>query len=298
MSSLPNWPRRSRPSSRRNRWRTGSARPAPRPGARHAAAGEKFVEGEWTACWRPCAAFSGYRKASGASKHVHFLFLVDRCRLDTRFLDLVIHSSRPLDQAFSSPLYAGMSEFVMPFPVLVCDVGGTNARFALKRDAATRRLGAAVHLKTGDYPGLVEAVEAAIAQARRAAAFADRLRRRAGRWTASSSSPTRPGSSTGREVGAPAQPRPRAAVQRFRGAGAVAAGDPARLGAADRPGRVRAARAAGHSRPRHRPRRRRADRGVGPPHAARLGSLPHRFRPGRRRGERRSGRISSARTAA
>jgi glucokinase len=54
-----------------------------------------------------------------------------------------------------------MSEFVMPFPALVCDVGGTNARFALQ-STPDAPLGAVVHLKTGDFPGLVEAGEAAI----------------------------------------------------------------------------------------------------------------------------------------
>lgn len=53
-----------------------------------------------------------------------------------------------------------MSEFVIPFPVLVSDVGGTNARFALQ-GAPDAQLGPVVHRKTGDYPGLVEAVEAA-----------------------------------------------------------------------------------------------------------------------------------------
>jgi glucokinase len=56
---------------------------------------------------------------------------------------------------------AAMSDFIMPFPALVCDVGGTNARFALQT-TPDATLGAAVHLKTGDYPGLVEAGEAAI----------------------------------------------------------------------------------------------------------------------------------------
>ena len=53
------------------------------------------------------------------------------------------------------------SEFLMPFPVLVCDVGGTNARFA-GQATPEARLSEVVHLKTGDYPSLVEAAEAAI----------------------------------------------------------------------------------------------------------------------------------------
>ena len=55
-----------------------------------------------------------------------------------------------------------MSEFAFPFPVLVCDVGGTNVRLALQA-APDAPLGAVVHLKTRDYPGLVEAIEAAVA---------------------------------------------------------------------------------------------------------------------------------------
>ena len=54
-----------------------------------------------------------------------------------------------------------MSEFAFPFPVLVCDVGGTNVRLALQ-GAPDAPLGAVAHLKTHDYPDLVEAVEAAI----------------------------------------------------------------------------------------------------------------------------------------
>ncbi|MGO4869652.1 MAG: glucokinase [Roseiarcus sp.] len=54
-----------------------------------------------------------------------------------------------------------MSDFAFAFPVLVCDVGGTNVRFALQ-SAPDAPLGPVVHLKTGDYPGLIEAIEAAI----------------------------------------------------------------------------------------------------------------------------------------
>jgi len=53
-----------------------------------------------------------------------------------------------------------MSEFAFPLPVLVCDTGGTNVRFALAKEAAGG-LGQVVHLRTGDYPGLPEAIEAA-----------------------------------------------------------------------------------------------------------------------------------------
>jgi len=48
-----------------------------------------------------------------------------------------------------------------PFPVLLADIGGTNARFALA-PAPGAPVESGAHLKTGDYPGL----EAAIATAR------------------------------------------------------------------------------------------------------------------------------------
>ena len=54
-----------------------------------------------------------------------------------------------------------MSDFEIPFPVLVGDIGGTNVRLALQ-DAPGAPLGAVVHLKTRDYPGLVEAIEAGL----------------------------------------------------------------------------------------------------------------------------------------
>jgi glucokinase len=51
-----------------------------------------------------------------------------------------------------------MSEIAFPTPVLVCDTGGTNVRFALSSGAG---LGPIVHLITDDYPGLPAAIEAA-----------------------------------------------------------------------------------------------------------------------------------------
>ncbi len=54
-----------------------------------------------------------------------------------------------------------MSNFAFPFPAFVCDTGGTNVRFALVSEPGAR-LGDIVHLHTGDYPGLAEAIEAAI----------------------------------------------------------------------------------------------------------------------------------------
>ena len=121
--------------------------------------------------------------------------------------------------------------------------------------------------------------------ARRAPAFAPRLRRRAGHW-AEAQAHQRAVDDGRPRGGAAARPRSGAAVQRFRGAGFVAAGDSAGLGAADRSGRFRRSRPAGDSRPRHRLGDRRAGRGGRPPHAARFRGLPYRLRPGRRRGER------------
>jgi glucokinase len=54
-----------------------------------------------------------------------------------------------------------MSEFAFRFPALVCDTGGTNVRFALVGEPGAR-LSDIVHLRTGDYPGLAEAIEAAV----------------------------------------------------------------------------------------------------------------------------------------
>jgi glucokinase len=53
-----------------------------------------------------------------------------------------------------------MTNFAFPFPAVVCDTGGTNVRFALISQPGGS-LGDIVHLRTGDYPGLAEAIEAA-----------------------------------------------------------------------------------------------------------------------------------------
>ena len=53
-----------------------------------------------------------------------------------------------------------MSESVFPYPVLVCDTGGTNVRFSIQAEPDAP-LGEIVHLITDDYPGLPEAIEAA-----------------------------------------------------------------------------------------------------------------------------------------
>ena len=45
------------------------------------------------------------------------------------------------------------------YPALVADIGGTNARFAMVDEPGTK-LRDVVHLKTGDYPGLYEAMSA------------------------------------------------------------------------------------------------------------------------------------------
>ncbi len=52
-----------------------------------------------------------------------------------------------------------MAGFSFPFPLLCIDIGGTNARFAVTAkpgDAPS----APLHVKTGDYAGLAEAIEA------------------------------------------------------------------------------------------------------------------------------------------
>ncbi|MGI8568844.1 MAG: glucokinase [Methylocella sp.] len=49
-----------------------------------------------------------------------------------------------------------------PFPVLLCDIGGTNARFALV-PASGAPLEAGPHLKTKDFPGLEDALVAIFA---------------------------------------------------------------------------------------------------------------------------------------
>ena len=134
-----------------------------------------------------------------------------------------------------------MSDFVIPFPVVVVDVGGTNARFALQ-PAPDAPLGAAIHLKTHDYPGLVEAAEAAVASlgARPRSLLVCGAGPVLGRKLKLTNAPW---TMDGPRDGAAARPRSGAAVQRFRGAGLVAAGDPAGLGAADRSGRFRRSRA-------------------------------------------------------
>ena len=53
-----------------------------------------------------------------------------------------------------------MSALAFPYPVLVCDTGGTNVRFALASEPGAG-IGDVAHLATGDYPGLPEAIEAA-----------------------------------------------------------------------------------------------------------------------------------------
>lgn len=54
-----------------------------------------------------------------------------------------------------------MTNFAFSFPALVCDTGGTNVRFAVVSEPGAP-LSDIVHLRTGDYPGLAEAIEAAV----------------------------------------------------------------------------------------------------------------------------------------
>ena len=52
---------------------------------------------------------------------------------------------------------------LFPYPVAVCDVGGTNCRISIQ-DGPDEPLRPLPHLLTGDFPGLAEAIEAATAQ--------------------------------------------------------------------------------------------------------------------------------------
>jgi glucokinase len=54
-----------------------------------------------------------------------------------------------------------MSDFAFPFPALVCDTGGTNVRFALVAEPGAG-ISDIVYLRTRNYPGLPEAIEAAV----------------------------------------------------------------------------------------------------------------------------------------
>ena len=58
-----------------------------------------------------------------------------------------------------------MTEFSFSFPALVCDTGGTNVRFAVVSEPGGD-LSDIIHLRTGDYPGLAEAIEAAVPKLR------------------------------------------------------------------------------------------------------------------------------------
>ncbi len=91
-----------------------------------------------------------------------------------------------------SALYLSMTDFTFPFPALVCDTGGTNVRFALVSEPGAR-LSDIVHLRTGDYSGLAEAIEAAVPKLGDEASHGDCLRRRPRCRGERSSSPTRRG---------------------------------------------------------------------------------------------------------
>ena len=177
-----------------------------------------------------------------------------------------------------------MSDFVLPFPVIVVDVGGTNARFALQ-PAPDAPLGAAIHLKTHDYPGLVEAAEAAIASlgVRPRSLLVCGAGPVLGRKLKLTNAPwTMDGPEAARRLGL-------AQGLLFNDFEAQALSLPAIPQGWARPiGPVGfgARGPAGDSRPRHRLGDRRAGRGGRPPHAARFRGLPYRLRPGRRRGER------------
>ena len=127
----------------------------------------------------------------------------------------------PLDQRLCVlRLWPAMSEFAFPFPVLVCDTGGTNVRFALVSQPGAG-LGDIVHLHTGDYPGLPEAIEAANPKlgTRPRSMIACGAGPVVGRTLKLTNAPW---VMDGPRGGAPNRPRPGAAAQRLRGAGAVA----------------------------------------------------------------------------
>ena len=84
-----------------------------------------------------------------------------------------------------------MTAFAFPFPALVCDTGGTNVRFALVGEPGAR-LSDIVHLHTGDYPGLAEAIEAAVPSSARGRARRSRAAQGQS-WVGHSSSQTRLG---------------------------------------------------------------------------------------------------------
>ena len=126
-------------------------------------------------------------------------------------------------------LWPAMTEFAFPFPLLVCDTGGTNVRFALadepgapwaRRPPEHRRLPGA---RRGDRGGRAEA--------RIEAALGDRLRRRPGRRADAQAHQRALGHGRPRG-GAPDRPCPRVAAQRLRGPGALAAGGSRSLGEA------------------------------------------------------------------
>ena len=160
----------------------------------------------------------------------------------------------------------------------------------------TRRSAPAVHLKTYDYPGLPEAIEAAAPKlgARPRSVIACGAGPVDGRKLKLTNAPwmmdgpetaRRPASAQGlllNDFEAQALSLPTIPEGWARPIGPLPFG----------------AGPAGDSRPRHRARHRRAGRGGRAVHRRSLRGLPHRFRPGRRRRNSRSGRISSAFTAA
>ena len=153
---------------------------------------------------------------------------------------------------------AAMSDIAFPFPVLVCDTGGTNVRFSLVSEPGGA-LGTRRPSHHRRLSGPARGARGGGAEARSAPALDDRLRRGAGRGADFEAHQRALGDGRARD-GAPRRPRARAAAQRFRGAGADAAGHSAGLVAPDRPARLRKPRPAGHSRAGDGPRRRRADR--------------------------------------
>ena len=130
-----------------------------------------------------------------------------------------------------------MSDSTFPYPVLVCDTGGTNVRFALAPEPDAP-LGPIVHLVTDDYPGLPEAIEAARPKlaARPRSMIVCGAGPVVGRKLKLTNAPwVMDGPETRERAGLEAG----AAAQRLRGAGAVAAGAAAAMGPPDRAARLR-----------------------------------------------------------
>ena len=189
-----------------------------------------------------------------------------------------------------------MSEFAFPFPVLVCDTGGTNVRFALVSEPGGR-LGDIVHLHTGDYPGLAEAIEAAIPKlgTRPRSMVACGAGPVAGRTLKLTNAPwVMDGPEAARRTGL----EQGLLLNDFEAQALSLADHSGDLGTAHRHAEVRGRGPPSDLGAGHRARRRRAGRGGWTLCRGVIGGVPYRFRARSRRRNTRYGRISNARTDA